>query len=68
MRRLNQRIAEIAKLPLNICELKLRRLQANAGRRLGADPAMHVIVEHVGPRTTEIASAAGAERRNHGEQ
>ena len=62
MRRLDQGIGEIAKLPFVVGELELRGLQADASRRLGADPAMHVVVEKILPGAAEIAAAAAAER------
>ncbi len=63
MRRLDQRVGEIAKLPFVVGELELRRTQADASRRLAADPAMHVVADKVLTGAAEIAAAAAAERR-----
>ena len=62
MRRLDQGIGEIAKLPFVVGELELRRMQADASRGLAADPAMHVVVEKILAGAAEIAAAASAER------
>ena len=61
MRRLDQGIGEIAKLPFAFGELELRRLQADAARRLSAEPAMHVVVAEILAGAAEIAAAAAAE-------
>src|ERR1700722_11852470 len=61
MRRLDQRIGKIAKPPLVVGELELRRTEANASGHLGAHPAMHVVVEKILPGAAEIAAAAAAE-------
>ena len=63
MRRLDQGIGEIAQLPFVVGELELRRLQADASGRLGADPAMHVVVAEILAGAAEIAAAAAAERQ-----
>ena len=62
MRRLDQGIGEIAEQPFVVGELELRRLQADARCHLGADPAMHVVVEEILAGAAEIAAAAAAER------
>ena len=62
MRRLDQRVGEIAKLPFIVGELELRRMQADAAGRLAADPAMHVVVDEILTGAAEIAAAAAAER------
>src|ERR1700694_2714030 len=58
MRRFDQGISQIAKLAFAVGELELRRMQAEASRWLGADPAMHVVVEEVLSGAAEIAAAA----------
>src|ERR1700753_2190478 len=58
MRRFDQGIGLVAKLPLAIGELKLRSLQADAAGGLGAEPAMHVVVAKTLAGTAEIASGA----------
>ena len=63
MRWLDQGISEIAKLALVVGELELRRPKADACRRLGADPAMHVVVAKIVAGAPEIAAAAAAKRR-----
>ncbi len=62
MRRLDQRVSQIAKLPFVVSELELRGMQADARCRLAADPAMHVVVAKILAGATEIAAAAAAER------
>jgi hypothetical protein len=62
MRRFDKGIGEIAKLALVFGELEMRRLEADAGRSLGAEPAVHVVVAHVGAGAAEIAAAAATER------
>ena len=62
MRRLDQGIGQIAKQPFIVGELELRRTQADARRRLAAEPAMHVVVEKILAGAAEIAAAAAAER------
>jgi hypothetical protein len=61
MRRLDQRIRQVAQQPFVVGELELRRAQADAAGHLAADPAMHVVVEEVLAGTAEIAAAAAAE-------
>src|SRR5512141_2863136 len=61
MRRLDQGIGQIAKQPFVVGELELRRTQADARRRLAAEPAMHVVVEEILAGAAEIAAAAAAE-------
>ncbi len=68
MRRFDQGIGQIAKLPLAVGELELRRLQPDASRCLGADPAMHVVVEEILSGAAEIATAAPPERQAYREQ
>ena len=68
MRRLDQRIGLIAKLPFAIGELKLRSFQADAAGRLDAEPAMHVVVAEILAGAAEIASAATAKRKARCEQ
>ena len=63
MRRLDQGIGQIAKLPFVVGELELRRPQADAAGRLGAEPAMHVVVAKILAGAAEIAAAAAAERQ-----
>ena len=62
MRRFDQGIGEIAKLALVFGELEVRRLEADACGGLGAQPAVHVVVAHVGAGAAEIAATAAAER------
>jgi hypothetical protein len=61
MRRLDQGISEIAKLPFVVGELELRCRQTDAAGRLNADPAMHVVAAHIRARAAEIAAAATAQ-------
>src|SRR5437667_8710898 len=61
MGRLDQGISEIAKLPFVVGELELRRAQADAGRGLAADPAVHVVAENILPGAAEVAAAAAPE-------
>src|SRR5712671_2801533 len=68
MRRLDQRIGQIAKQPFVIGKLELRRTQADACRRLAADPAMHIVTEKILAGAAEIAAAAASERRAYQEQ
>src|SRR5229473_8558123 len=68
MRRLDQRIGQIAKQPFVIGKLELRGTQADACRRLATDPAMHVVVEKIRAGATEIAAAAAAERDAYQDQ
>ena len=63
MRRLDQRIGQIAKLAFIIGELELRRTQADAAGDLGAHPAVHVVVAEIRAGAAEIAAAAAAERK-----
>ncbi len=63
MRRLDQGISEIAKLPFVVGELELRRAQADACRGFAAHPAMHVVAEKILAGTAEIAAAATSERQ-----
>ena len=62
MRRLDQGIGEIAELAFVFGELELRCLEADAAGRLGAEPAMHVVVAEIAAGAAEIAAAAAAER------
>src|SRR5258707_2233305 len=62
MRRLDQGVSEIAKQPLVVGELELRCTQADARRRLAADPAVHIVIEKILPGAAEIAAAAAPER------
>src|ERR1700687_649600 len=57
MRRLDQGVSEIAKQPFVVGELELRRTQADARRRLAADPAVHVLLEKI------LVCAGGTARR-----
>ena len=68
MRRLDQGIGEIAKLPFVVGELELRRMQADACGRLGTDPAMHVVVAKIRPGAAEVAATATAEHRGQQNQ
>jgi hypothetical protein len=68
VRRFDQGIGEIAKLALVFGKLKVRGLQADAGRGLGAEPAVHVVVAHIGAGAAEIAAAAAAEHSTCHEQ
>ncbi len=63
MRRLDQGISQIAQQPFVVGELELRRLEADACRRLAAKPAVHVVVANIGAGAAEIAAAAAAEGR-----
>jgi hypothetical protein len=63
MRRLDQRIRQIAQQPLTVGELKLGGAQTDARSRLPADPAVHIIVEKILAGPAEITAAAPAERR-----
>src|SRR5258708_18887501 len=58
MRRLDQGVGEIAKQPLVVGELELRWTQADARRRLGTDPAVHVVIQDIVACAAEIAAAA----------
>src|SRR5258706_13334988 len=58
MRRLDQGVGEIAKQPLVIGELELRWTQGDARRRLGTDPAVHVVIQDIVAAAAEIAAAA----------
>src|SRR6266404_3240697 len=66
-RRLYQRISQIAEQPFVIGKLELRGTQADACRRLAADPAMHVVVEKILAGAAEIAAAAASKRRAYQE-
>src|SRR6266849_3780765 len=68
VRRLDQRVSQIAKQPLVVGELELRCAQADARRRLAADPAVHVVVENILAGAAEIAAAATPERHAYQEQ
>ncbi len=61
MRRLDQRIGQIAKLPFLIGELELGGMQADAAGHLSAHPSMHVVVAKILAGAAEIAAAAGSE-------
>src|SRR5687767_2282080 len=61
MRRLDQGIGEIAKLAFVFGELEMRWLEPDAAGRLGAEPAMHVVVAEVAAGAAEIAATAAAE-------
>src|SRR5258708_22218073 len=58
MRRLDQGVGEIAKQPLVVGELELRWTQADARRRLGTDPAVHVVIQVIVAASAEIASSS----------
>ena len=62
MRRLDQGIGVVAQLAFVVGELELRRLDPDASGRLGAEPAMHVVVAHAVAAAAEIAAAAAAKR------
>ena len=62
MRRLDQGIGEIAKLPFVVGELELRRMQSDACGRLGTHPAMHVVVAKIRPGAAEVAATAAAKQ------
>jgi hypothetical protein len=71
MRRLDQRIRQIAQQPFTVGELELRCAQTDARSHFSADPPVHIIIEEILARTAEIATAASAERRgceNQGER
>src|SRR5258705_851032 len=68
MRRLDQGVGEIAKQPLVVGELELRWTQADARRRLGTDPAVHVVIQDIVAGAAAIAAAAAAERYAHPQQ
>ena len=68
MRRFDQRIGEIAKLALVFGELEVRRLEADACGGLGAQPAVHVVIAHIGAGAAEIAAATAAENSTCHEQ
>src|SRR5260370_35626934 len=55
MRRLDQWVGKIAKQPLVVGELEFRWTQADARRRLGTDPAVHVVIQGV----VVVAAATG---------
>src|SRR5258707_15412789 len=57
MRRLDQWVGEIAKQPLVVGELELGWAQAGARRRLGTDPAVHVVIQDIVAGAAEIAAA-----------
>src|SRR5712664_437694 len=61
MGRLDQGISEIAKLPFVVGQLELRRAQADAGHRLAADPAVHVVAQNILAGAAEVAAAAAPE-------
>ena len=61
MRRLDQGIGEVAELAFVFGELELRRLEADAAGRFGAEPAMHVVVAEIAAGAAEIAAAAAAQ-------
>ena len=63
MRRLDQRIGEIAQQAFLVGELVLRCAQADASRGLDAEPAMHVVVAGIFAGAAEIAAGAAAEHR-----
>src|SRR5712675_914618 len=68
MRRLDQGVGEIAKQPLVVGELELRWTQADARRRLGTNPAVHVVIQDIVAGAAEIAAAAAAECHAHPKQ
>jgi hypothetical protein len=68
MRRLDQGISQIAKLPLTVSKLELRGLQRDTRGRFRAHPAMHVVIAEIIPRSAEISAAARPERYAHEEQ
>src|SRR6478609_2020791 len=68
MRRLDQGVGEIAKQPLVVGELELRWTLADAGRRLGTDPAVHVVIEDIVAAAAKIAAAAAPERQAYPKQ
>src|SRR6266403_813670 len=68
MRRLDQGVGEIAKQPLVVGKLELRCTQADARRRLAADPAVHVVIEKVLAGAAKIAAAAAPERHAYPKQ
>src|ERR1700692_3024535 len=67
-RRLDQRIGQSAEQTFVSGQLELRGTQADACRRLAADPAMHVVVEKILAGAAEIAAAAASERDAYQEQ
>jgi len=62
MRRLDQGIGKIAKLPLVVGELELRRTKSDARGRFSAEPAVHVVADEIRTGAAEIAAAASPER------
>src|SRR6185437_12333932 len=64
MRRLNQRICEVALLAFGIGELETRCVLTDASRRLRTHPAMHVVIERILTDTPEITAAACGECRS----
>src|ERR1700736_232475 len=60
VRRFDQGVGKIAQLPFVVGELELRCAQADAARRLGADPSMHVVADEIPAGAAEIATAASA--------
>src|SRR6266436_6576806 len=66
--RLDQGVGEIAKQPLVVGKLELRWTQADARRRLAADPAVHVVIENILAGAAEIAAAAAPERHAYPKQ
>src|SRR5712671_2175465 len=68
MRRLDQGVSKVAKQPLVVGELELRWTQADARGRLGADPAVHVVVEDILAGAAEIAAAAAPEDHTYHER
>src|SRR3981081_3835761 len=68
MRRLDQRIGQIAKQPFVIGKLELRRTQAGACRRLAADPSIQTVTGKILSGAAEIPTAATPKHHAYQEQ
>src|SRR6476469_5002558 len=68
VRRLDQGVGQIAQQPFIVGELELRGAQADARRRLPAEPAMHIIIEEILAGAPEIAAATARECRAYQKQ
>src|SRR5579864_1664798 len=68
MRRFDQGIGPIAKLPFAVGELELRGFQADAAGCLGAEPTVHVVVAEILTRATEITAAATSKHKTRCKQ
>src|SRR3977135_3813482 len=68
MRRRDRRMCHAANQRCAIGKLELRRTQADACRRLAADPAMHIVTEKILAGATEIPAAATPKHHAYQEQ